>query len=330
MTRWGFLATGRIAGTVARDLALVEGAVPLAVGSRAQHRADAFAAEHGFERAYGSYEELLADDDVDVVYIATPHGQHHLVTSMALAAGKAVLVEKAFTVSYAAAVDLVQQARSRRVFAMEAMWTRFVPLVVRLRHLVADGAIGDVRAIDAELGFRVEVDPRNRLWAPDLGGGALLDLGVYPVSFAHMLLGAPSSVAVTGSLGHTGVDADVGLLLGWPGGAHARLACSLTSHVRGAAVITGTHGRIEVQPPFHHPPRLLLHRPGREVEPIEEPSLGRGYSHELIEVQRCLAEGLTESPTMPLDDTLAVMATLETALDALGAVHRDEGFAAVV
>ena len=300
--------------------------MPLAVGSRVQRRADAFAAEHGFERAYGSYEELLGDGAVDVVYVATPHGQHHLVTSMALAAGKPALVEKAFTVSYAAAVDLVEQARSRQLFVMEAMWTRFVPVVARLRHLVADGAIGEVRALDADLGFRVEVDPRNRLWAPDLGGGALLDLGVYPVSFAHMLLGPPCSVAVAGSLGHTGVDADVGLLLGWPDGAHARLACSLTSEVRGGATITGTHGRIEVEPPFHHPPRLLLHRPGRDVEVVEEPLVGRGYSHELVEVQRCLAEGLTESPTMPLDDTLAVMATLEAALDALGAVHRDEGF----
>lgn len=326
MTRWGFLATGRIAGTVARDLALVEGAVPLAIGSRAQHRAEAFAAEHGFERAYGSYEDLLADPDVDVVYVATPHGQHHLVTSMALAAGKPVLVEKSFTVSYAAAVDLVEQARARRLFVMEAMWTRFLPVVAQLRHLVADGAIGEIRDIDADLGFRVEVDPKNRLWAPELGGGALLDLGVYPVSFAQMLMGPPSSVAVAGSLGHTGVDADAGLLLGWPDGAHARLGCSLTSAVRGAATVTGTHGRIEVDSPFHHPPRLLLHRPGRDAEVVQALALGRGYSHEIIEVQRCLAEGLTESPTMPLDDTLAVMATLETALDALGAVHQDEGF----
>jgi predicted dehydrogenase len=209
---------------------------------------------------------------------------------------------------------------------MEAMWTRFLPIVAELRRLVADGAVGEVRMVDAELGFRVEVDPTHRLWAPALGGGALLDLGVYPVSFAHMLLGAPSSVSVTGSLGHTGVDADVGLLLGWPDGEHARLGCSLTSHVAGRATVTGTHGRIELVPPFHHPPQLVLHRPDRDPEVVEAPPVGRGYSHQLTEVQRCLAAGLTESEVMPLDDTLAVMATLEHALEALGAVHADEGF----
>lgn len=326
MTRWGFLATGRIAHTVARDLALVEGAVPLAVGSRSQHRAEAFAAEHGFGRAYGSYADLLADEDVDAVYVATPHGQHHLVAAAALEAGKAVLVEKAFTVSHAAATDLVSRAHSRGLFLMEAMWTRFLPVIMQLRHLVADGAVGQVRMVDADLGFRLEVDPADRLWAPALGGGALLDLGVYPVSFAHMLLGPPSSVAVTGALGPTGVDADAGLLLGWPDGAHARVGCSLTSHVEGRATVTGTGGRIEVPSPFHHPPHLVLHRPGRDAEVVQAPPVGRGYSHQLAEVQRCLAEGLTESPGMPLGDTLAVMLTLETALDALGAVHVDEGF----
>ncbi|MFP5336505.1 MAG: Gfo/Idh/MocA family protein [Actinomycetes bacterium] len=325
-TRWGFLATGRIAHTVAKDLALVDGAVPFAVGSREAARAEAFAAEHGFERAYGSYEDLLADDEVDVVYVATPHGQHHRVVSAALQAGKPVLVEKAFTVSHAAAVDLVTQARDRDLFLMEAMWTRFLPVIMQLRHLVADGAIGDVRAVDADLGFRVPVDPANRLWAPELGGGAVLDLGVYPVSFAQMLLGPPASVAVTGSLGRTGVDADVGMLLGWPDGAHARLGCSLTSFVEGRALVTGTHGRIEVPTPFHHPPHLVLHREGHDREVVDAPVTGRGYSHQLVEVQRCLAEGITESPVMPLEDTLAVMATLETALVALGSGPVDEGW----
>lgn len=326
MTRWGFVATGRIARTVARDLALVDGAVPFAVGSRSQRRAEAFAAEHGFARAYGSYSELFEDPDVDVVYIASPHGQHHRDVSAALDAGKPVLVEKAFTVSHAAAADLVARARERGLFLMEAMWTRFLPVIMELRHLVTSGAIGEVRAIDADLGFRIEVDPRNRLWAPELGGGAVLDLGVYPVSFAHMLLGVPSSVAVTGSLGHTGVDADVGLLLGWADGAHARLGCSLTSHVEGRAVVVGTHGRIEVPSPFHHPPHLVVHRRDAEPQVIEAPPLGRGYSHQLAEVQRCLAEGRTESAVMPLDDTLAVMRTLQTALDVLGSKPVDEGF----
>lgn len=326
MTRWGVVATGQIAATMAAELALVPDAVPLAVGSRDLSRAQAFAGEHSFERAYGSYDGLLADPDVDVVYVATPHAQHHGVVRAALEAGKPVLVEKAFTMTLAAAQDLVSLAREREVFCMEAMWTRFLPVIARLRALVADGAIGEVRSLRADLGFVREFDPDDRLWDPGQGGGALLDLGVYPVSFAQMLLGAPSSVAVAGALGPGGVDSDVGVLLGWPGGQVAHVTCSLTSQVEGSAQVVGTAGRIDVAPRFHHPPRIVLHRDGREPEVFEAPVVGRGYTHQLVAVAEALAAGRTESDVMPLDDTLAVMAVLDTALDALGAVHVDEGF----
>lgn len=327
-TRWGFVGPGRIADTVARDLALVDGAVALAVGSRSKPRAQAFADEHGFERAYGSYDELFADPDVDVVYVATPHGQHHAVVRAALEAGKPVLVEKAFTVSLAAARDLVALARERELFCMEAMWTRFLPLVTRLRALVDEGAIGDVRSLRADLGFVRDFDPADRLWDPAQGGGALLDLGVYPVSFAQMLLGDPSSVAVTGALGPGDVDTGAGLLLGFPGGEVAQLLCSMTSAVEGSAQLVGTTGRIDVGPRFHHPETLVVHREDADPEVVEVPAVGRGYAHQLMAVQGALAAGETESPLMPLDDTLSVMAVLDHALEALGAVHVDEGFAA--
>ncbi len=326
MSRWGFVGAGGIAATVARDLALTEGAEALAVGSRNLTRARSFAAEHGFERAYGSYAELFADDDVDVVYVATPHAQHHAVARPAMEAGRAVLVEKSFTVSSAAAVDLVAVARERGVFAMEAMWTRFLPLVRRLVDVVADGAIGEVRVVQADFGFPGPADGTDRLWDPAQGGGAMLDLGVYPVSFAHLLLGPPSTVQVTGSLAATGVDADAGVLLGWDGGAHAALSCSLTSRMSGAARVVGTRGRVEVLSPFHHPPAFVLHRDGAEPEQVTATTTGRGYAHMLGHVQDCLAAGLTESPVMPLGATLQVMAVLDTALDRLGAVHVDEGF----
>ena len=198
--RWGFLGPGRIAATVAADLALLEDATPLAVAGRDLGRAREFAAANGFERAYGSYAEMLADPDVDAVYVATPHAQHHAVTSTVLAAGKPVLVEKAFTCTLAAATDLVEQARAAGVFVMEAMWTRFVPNVVRLRELIADGAVGEVRQVHADLGLVGPQDPGNRLWDPAQGGGAMLDLGVYPVSFAQMVLGAPVSPKAGGVL----------------------------------------------------------------------------------------------------------------------------------
>jgi predicted dehydrogenase len=327
MTRWGFVATGGIAATLAREVALAEGARSYAVASRDAGRARAFAEEHGFERSYGSYEELLADDAVDVVYVATPHRQHHAVVRPALEAGRSVLCEKAFTCTLAATRDLVGLARERELFCMEAMWTRFQPLVRRLVDLVADGAVGEVQMVQADLGFAAQDRPADhRLWDPSQGGGAMLDLGVYPVSFAHMLLGPPETVRAVGSVTGRGVDASAGVLLGWGSGAHATLSASLTGQVGRSAQVVGTTGRIALEPPFHHPPRLVLHRDGREPEEITAAHRGRGYVHMVEHVQECLAQGRTESPLMPLDDTVAVMATLEEALHQLGVTATDEGF----
>ena len=328
-TRWGFIATGGIAATLAGDLALTEGARALAVASRDLGRAQAFAERHGFERAYGSYAELFADPDVDAVYIATPHGQHHAVATQALRAGKPVLLETPVTCTAAAARDLVAVARESGAFLMEAMWTRLQPTVVELRRLLAEGAIGDVRTVSADLGFRAPFDPDSRFWDPAKGGGALLDLGVYPVAFAQMLLGAPSSVQVTGALGTTGVDTEAALLLGWPGGQQALLSVTIVATPPSAARITGTHGWIDLDPPTYRPSRLHVHRDGvDEVEVVELPGAGSGYTEQFLHVQECLAQGLTESPVVPLDDTLAVMDVLDAALRELGAAPVDEGFPA--
>jgi len=332
--RWGVVGPGRIATGVVRDLAALPGGQLHAVASRSVERARAFADAHGAAVAYGSYAELLADPDVDVVYVATPHRQHHGIAMAAVKAGKHLLVEKAFTVTLAGAQELVDAARARGVFVMEAMWTRFQPAVVRLRALLADGAIGEVRSVRADLGLRVPFDPADRLWDPAQGGGALLDLGVYPTSWLQMVLGGtPASLEVAGTLGPNGVDAEATLLWRTGDGRHGVGTCSLLSPLPGQAAVFGTEGWVEVPPRFHHPDRLLLHRTGggRSVESTEEvraPATGTGYSHELDEVHRCLAAGLTESPAMPLADTLAVMSVLEQALRALG-VHHDEDPAAV-
>lgn len=335
--RWGVVGPGRIAAGVVRDLADVPGGVLHAVASRSLDRAKAFADEHGAAVAYGSYAELLADPDVDVVYVSTPHRQHHGVALAAVEAGKHLLVEKAFTVTLAGAQQVVDAARARGVFVMEAMWTRFQPAVVRLRELLADGAVGEVRSVRADLGLRVPYDPTDRLWDPAQGGGALLDLGVYPTSWLQMVLGGvPSSLEVAGVLGPEGVgavDAESTLLWRTEDGRHGVATCSLLSPLPGQAAVFGTEGWIEVPPRFHHPGRIVVHRTagGRSVESSEEvvlPATGTGYSHELDEVHRCLAAGLTESATMPLDDTLAVMSVLEQALHALGA-QQDEDPAAI-
>jgi predicted dehydrogenase len=326
--RWGIVGPGRIADKVVEDFAVVDGARAVAVASRSIDRARAFADRHGIERAHGSYADVVADPEVDVLYVATPHPQHHAIALAALRAGKALLVEKSFTATTAGAAEVIDTARQTGVFVMEAMWTRFQPAVVALRELVADGVIGEVRAVQADLGVSREYDPVDRLFALELGGGALLDVGVYVVSFAQMLLGAPDRVVATGSLFPSGADAEAALLLGWDDGRSAALTTSLRYALPGTARVVGTAGWIDVPPRFHHPGSIVLHRAGAEPETITRPALGAGYSHELIEVNECLRAGRTESAVMPLADTLAVQAVLGEAADQLGIRHVED--AAVV
>jgi predicted dehydrogenase len=317
-TGWGIAGLGRIAALVAADFPHVPDAELVAVGSRSPERAEAFAREYGARRAHGSYGALIADADVEVVYIATPHPQHHAIALEALRAGKAVLVEKAFTATLAGAEEVAAEARAQRVFAMEAMWTRFQPAVVRARQLLAEGAIGSIFSVQAELGLVRDFDPSDRLFAPELGGGALLDLGVYVVSLAQMVLGAPQTVGVVGAHEPNGIEASATLLLGWEDGRSATLTTSLHSPLPGGARIFGSGGWIELPPRFHHPTRVVLHRAGADPETQTLPPLGGGYAHELIEVTERVRAGATESAVMPLDDTLAVMAVLEQAGTQLG------------
>jgi predicted dehydrogenase len=321
-TGWGIAGLGRIAALVADDLTHVADAELVAVGSRTPAHADAFAREHGARRAHGSYADLIADPEVEVVYVATTHPQHHAIALAAIRAGKGVLVEKAFTATLAGAQEIVAAARARGVFAMEAMWTRFQPAVVRARELIAEGAIGPVFTVQAELGLGREYDPADRLFAPEIGGGVLLDTTVYPVSLAQMVLGTPDSVAAVGALAPNGVEVAATLLLGYEDGRSATLTTSLHTYLPGVARIYGRDGWIEIPPRFHHPTRLVLHRDGDQAE--EHPTIGRGFAHELIEVTERVRAGATESEVMPLDDTLAVMSVLEQAATQLGVTWAED------
>lgn len=321
---WGFVGPGRIARAVAADMEHVPHARLAGVASRSQQRAAAFAQEFGADRVHDSYRGIIEDPQIDVLYIATPHPQHHAIALAAIEAGKAVLVEKAFTATVEGAQEVIDAARSRGVFAMEAMWTRFQPAVVRLRELVGDGAIGEVRYVQADLAVDKPFDPADRLFDPAQGGGAMLDLGVYVVSFAHYFLGAPDRVEVVGSLAPTGVDLEAALLLGYDDGRAATLLASLRQPSPGSARIIGTEGVIDVPPRFHHPSSIVLTPRGGDPEVIEAPALGGGYSHELIEVTECLRAGRTESEVMPLADTLAVQRTLNQACEALGVHHQED------
>lgn len=322
--RWGIVGPGRIAQGVARDIVHVPGAELAAVASRSSERAQAFADEHRIPIAYGSYRELINDPQIDAIYIATPHPQHHRIALAAIDAGKALLVEKTFTATVTGAEEVIAAARSARVFVMEAMWTRFQPAIVKVRELINDGTIGEVRQVQAELGVDKPYDPTDRLFDPAQGGGALLDLGVYPVSLVQYFLGTPDRVHTSGSLAPTGVDAQVGMLLGYDDGRAAMLNCSLDFPLPGGARISGTGGWIDIRPRFHHPDTIVLTRRGADPEEFTLPATGTGYAHELIEVTQVVQEGRTESQVMPLDDTLAVQRILNEACEQLGVHHQED------
>ncbi|WP_326603353.1 Gfo/Idh/MocA family oxidoreductase [Streptomyces sp. NBC_01799] len=326
--RWGVLATGGIAATFTADLQGVPGTEVVAVASRTDTSAKAFAERFGIPRAYGSWAELAADDEVDVVYVATPHSAHREAAALCLKAGKHVLCEKAFTLNSREAEELVALARDRGLFLMEAMWTYCNPVVRRLTALIADGAIGDIRTVQADFGLAGPFGPDHRLRDPALGGGALLDLGVYPVSFAQLLLGEPDRVQADALLSPEGVDLNTGMLLGWESGATALLSCSLVADTPQTASITGTRGRIEFPRGFFHPERFVLHRPGHDPEEFTAGSSDAGLSgmqFEQAEVVRALRAGETESPLVPLDGSLAVMRTLDAVRDRIGVRYPADG-----
>jgi predicted dehydrogenase len=319
--RWGILATGRIARDFTEDLALVDDATAVAVASRSAEPAQRFAAAHGIARAHASWQALADDPDVDVVYVGTPHNAHYAATKLMLEAGKAVLCEKPFTITAAAARDLVDTARANGVFLAEAMWTRAIPGVRRAVELIETGAIGEVKAVHAEFCIRAPVDPAHRLRNPDLGGGALLDLGVYPVSLAQLILGTPTSVQATAKLTDLGVDETTGLLLGYASGAHAALSCSIAGSGPVNSTIIGESGHIEIPPQFHHPQLLTIRPHDGDAVTEAHTFAGNGLRFQAIEVGRCLREGLLESPILPQTATLAVMETMEAALRQVGVVY---------
>lgn len=321
---WGVAGTGRIAREVGAVIAAHPTSRVVAVGSRDLGRATALAAELGAgledrspAAAYGSYDELVRDPAVQAVYVATPHSAHAEVVEAALRAGTAVLCEKPMTHRLDETERLAALARETGTFLMEGMWMRFNPLVRRLQALVSEGHLGEVRSLRASFGFPAAYDPEGRLWAPDLGGGALLDLGVYTVDFARLLLGEPTEVSVAGSLAATGVDAESTLALAFASGARALLDQSLVARLTGTALVVGSRGWAELTPSFHAPLLLRVQTDGDVVEHAS-PDRRAGFVAEVEEVARCVAEGRSESDVMPLADSVATMRVLHGAREQLG------------
>ncbi|MEU6998330.1 Gfo/Idh/MocA family oxidoreductase [Nonomuraea sp. NPDC046570] len=314
---WGIAATGGIARAVGAVIAAEPGMRVAAVGSRDLGRASALAAKLGAPHAHGSYAALCEDPTVEVVYVATPQAQHLAVAEAAIAAGKAVLCEKPLAASVADAERMVRLAREAGVFLMEAMWMRFNPLI---RRVAGEQRFGELRSVEASFGNVLPYDPAHRLWNPATGGGALLDMGIYPFGLAQLLFGEPSRTHVTGALGPSGVDAEAGALLEYAGGARALLETSLVSPMANAACVIGTEMRADLPAPFWAPSRLVLSGPSMETEEHLLDPADNGYAGELREVRTALAEGRTESAIMPLDESLDMMRQLERARQSLGAV----------
>ena len=309
--RWGIIGAGSIAGQFAEALATLPEAETLAVGSRSQDSADRFAEAHGFSRSYPSYEDLAADPDVDVVYVATPHPFHAGNVELCLRAGKAVLCEKPFTVNAAEARRLVGLAREMDLFLMEGMWTRFFPLMGRLRRMLSDGTLGEPRMLTVDFGFRTELDPSSRLFDPRLGGGAMLDVGVYCVSFASMVLGRPVRGTGLSHLGETGVDEQFAAALEHGGGRISAITAGTRTASPHEATVLGTEGYARIQSPWWMPNAMTISRPGREDEVVREPTEDNGFRYEAAEVMRCLVAGERESQIMPLDETVSVLETMD-------------------
>lgn len=319
-TRWGILAPGKVAHSFANGLHAVEGAVLQAVGSRSAERAAEFAKEHGARRSYGSYAELVADPEVDVIYVANPHPFHKDSSILCLENGKAVLCEKPFTVNAREAEQVISVARDSGVFLMEAMWSRFLPAMRQARAWIDGGRIGDLRIIDACLSFRAE-NPEERLLSPDLAGGGLLDVGIYVVSLAFWLTGkSPIEISSHAHIGETGVDELAGVSFKYDDGAIAQLIYGVTTDAPHRAAVYGTDGWIEFTTPFWYGTTVTLHSEGEEIE-FSQPHLSNGYEYQVIEVAKCINEGRSESSILPLDETLRIMETLDTIRAQWGLVY---------
>lgn len=310
---WGILGTGSIAHKFAEGLKASPDAELVAVGSRTQATADAFGNEFAIRRRHATYEALAADPEVDVVYIGTPHPYHRPNSILCLEHGKAVLCEKPFTINARETRDVIDVARRNKRFLMEAMWTRFLPIMTQVRTWIGEGAIGDIRMVEASFGFRGSGEDTSRLLAPEMGGGGLLDVGVYPISLASMLFGGPpEEITSMAHIGETGVDEQAAMLFRYPGDGLAMLSCAVRTDTRHDAVIMGTDGMIVLDAPFWCGTVATLDRPGQEPVRVERPMDGNGYNYQANEVMACMRAGKLESDMMPWSETVSIMETMDT------------------
>jgi predicted dehydrogenase len=322
--RWGILATGGIAESFAKDLKLT-GRPIAAVGSRSLDKAEAFAGRHGIAKAHGSYEELAADPEVDAIYVATPHPMHAENAMLALNHGKHVLVEKSFTVNAKEAKQVVDLAEAKGLVALEAMWTRFLPHMIRIREIVASGILGEVRSVVAEHMQDLPDDPKHRLNDLALGGGALLDLGIYPMSFIWDMLGPPELLYALGRFRATGADAQVAAVFRHEGGAMSSMLCASDTAGPNRAHILGTEGRIEIDGVWYKPTTFrVIDSKHNVLETYESTVEGRGMQYQAAELERLVAAGLISGEMLPARQSVAIMAVLDEIRGQIGLSYPGE------
>jgi predicted dehydrogenase len=321
--RWGVVGPGAIAVGFADAMGMAEGGDIVAVASRSSERADAFADRYGIATRYGDYAALAEDGEVDAVYVATPQSRHVDDTLLMLRAGKHVLCEKPFALNEAEAQRMVDESRRQNVFLMEAIWSRYLPAYRSLVDVVGSGRIGEPLLVEADFGFRRPVDPEDRLFRADLGGGGLLDLGIYPLQLCTLLLGPVEHVSAEGVIGETGVDEQVAAVLRHRGGGLGVMKAGLRVNMTCTARVSGSEGAVEI-PAFMHCPNALRVLSPAGVEDIDGTYEGNGLRFEIDEVHRCLDEGKNESDVMPLDETLALARTLDEIRRQIGLVFPGE------
>lgn len=322
--RWGIIGTGGIATAFARDLSYLNNHVVKAVGSRSLQSAQDWAIEFPGCKAFGSYEELVNDPDIDAIYVATPHTFHAANTILALNAGKPVLCEKPFAVNAAEARQMRDAAKSNDVALMEAMWTRYLPHIYKVREILASGVIGKVIAVEADHGQRLADYANPRHWEPELGGGALLDLGIYPVSFAHLVLGTPEKITATASLTDKGVDAQTSAIFDYSSGAQAVLSTTLSAKTSNRATISGELGRIEIDSVFYTPTsvRVVMHDDSVTEYPREYE--GGGLREQAQYFSELIQRGEKESALLTLNETIAIMGSLDEIRKQIGLIYPSE------
>lgn len=311
MTRWGILGPGRIAHKFVQDLRTLPDAQLYAVASSDQQRADAFAQEYDIPHAFGTYEDLLSLPDLDVVYVATPHVKHYENVMMLLNGGIRVLGEKPFAMNGGQVREMVTTARTKGVFLMEALWSRFMPGIQHALQLAQSGAVGKVVSVKADFGFKAPFAPENRLFNKELGGGSLLDIGIYPLFLSYLILGNPTKVKAMASFGATGVDEQCGMVLSYGDGQVALLDSTLQAKTDCVGIIQGETGQIRIHSRFHETTAVTLQPEDGAPITVTFDRQTHGYDYEAQHVMDCLAEGRTESPLWSLDDSLNLINLLD-------------------